>query len=141
MQAPRLTRGVLCFTPNAKRKRVTILIPPITDDRSRADKFAGQRSQYLTNRKRILASQDVCGICGKPVDKSLKYPHPMSATVDHIIPLDRGGHPSDLANLQLAHFCCNRQKSNRLMENAPAAAVPKVVSNRLLPLTFDWKTI
>jgi len=120
---------------------VSFLIPPYTDDRSRADKFTGQRSQYLTNRKRILASQDVCGICGKPVDKSLKYPHPMSATVDHIIPLDRGGHPSDLANLQLAHFCCNRQKSNRLMENAPAAKIPKVISNRLLPLTFDWKTV
>ena len=120
---------------------MNILIPPITDERTRADKFTGQRSQYQTNRKRILASQDICGICGKPVDKSLKYPHPLSATVDHIIPLDRGGHPSDLANLQLAHFCCNRQKSNRLMENAPAAKIPKVISNRLLPLSLDWKTV
>ena len=103
--------------------------------------ISGHGGQLEKNRKRIYATQTVCGICGKPVDFSLKYPHPLSPTIDHIIPLAKGGHPSDLANLQLAHFCCNRQKSNRLMENTPAATVPKVVSNRLLPLTFDWKTI
>ena len=44
----------------------------------------------------------------------LKYPDPMSKTVDHIIPIAKGGHPSDLSNLQLAHRCCNRQKSDKL---------------------------
>jgi 5-methylcytosine-specific restriction endonuclease McrA len=125
-----------------KESRVIILIPPMpTDERSRADKFNGHRAQFESNKKRILATQDICGICGKPVDKSLKYPHPLSPTVDHIIPLAKGGHPSDLTNLQLAHFCCNRQKSDRVGENIPGVKVPKVISNRLLPLTFDWKTV
>lgn len=125
-----------------KESRVIILIPPAFDNECpRADRFNGQEAQYRSARKRILATQEICAICGKPVDKSLKYPHPLSATVDHIIPIDRGGHPSDLANLQLAHFCCNRQKSNKVGGNIPGVAVPKVISNRLLPLTFDWKTV
>ena len=35
------------------------------------------------------------------MDKKLKYPHPLSACIDHIIPLAKGGHPSDIDNLQL----------------------------------------
>ncbi len=111
------------------------------DTRSRAEVFKGHRGQFETNRKRILASQEVCGICGRPVDKSLKYPHPMSATIDHIIPINQGGHPSDLANLQLAHFCCNRQKSDKLSGQRQFTKAPEVVSNRLLPQTFDWHTV
>ena len=112
-----------------------------SEEFNRQDKFAGQLAQFRSNKKRILATQDVCGICGKPVDKTLKYPHPLSATVDHIIPLAKGGHPSDLANLQLAHFCCNRQKSDKLSLRVEFEAAPKVVPNRLLPQTFDWKTV
>ena len=55
-------------------------MPP--EEFNRQDKFAGQLAQFKSNKKRILATQDVCGICGKPVDKNLKYPHPLSATVD-----------------------------------------------------------
>lgn len=29
--------------------------------------------------------QGVCGICGAPVDISLRHPHPGSATMDHIL--------------------------------------------------------
>lgn len=72
------------------------------------------RQEYERARKLIIASQDICGICGQPVDKTLKYPDPMSPTVDHIIPLAKGGHPSDLSNLQLAHRKCNRLKSDRI---------------------------
>jgi 5-methylcytosine-specific restriction endonuclease McrA len=120
-------------------------MPP--EEFNRQDKFAGQLAQFKSNKKRILATQDICGICGKPVDKSLKYPHPFCATVDcmntvhAIIPIAKGGHPSDLTNLQLAHFCCNRQKSDRVGEIVPGVKVPKVISNRLLPLTFDWKAV
>lgn len=81
--------------------------------------------------------QDTCALCGKPVDKNLKYPDPMSATIDHIIPIDRGGHPSDITNLQLAHMCCNRAKSNKLQAN-PEGGVAEAVSNRVLPQSMDW---
>lgn len=67
----------------------------------------------------------------------LKFPHPLSATVDHIIPVSKGGHPSDLQNLQLAHFSCNRQKSDTLIDNAPEQQ-EKIIDNRNLPLSMDW---
>lgn len=105
-------------------------------ERYRPDKDGVHRAQFEKNKKRIYASQTVCGICGKPVDFTLKYPHPMSPAIDHIIPISKGGHPSDIDNLQLAHRCCNRQKSDKLLPQKEEAA--QVISNRLLPATFDW---
>ena len=103
----------------------------------RLDKGVGHRPQLEKNRKRIYATQTVCGICGKPVDFSLKYPHPLSPTIDHIIPLAKGGHPSDISNLQLAHRCCNRQKSDKLVAKN-VQTEQQTISNRVLPATFDW---
>lgn len=50
-----------------------------------------------------------CGICGRKVNPKTKFPHPMSATLDHIIPLAKGGtHTWD--NVQCAHYTCNCRK-------------------------------
>lgn len=100
----------------------------------RSERDASNRALWEHNRKIILTSQSVCGICGRPVDKSLKYPDPMSPTVDHIIPLNKGGHPTALENLQLAHRYCNRMKSDKILSGEK----PKE-NNRDLPLTMDWK--
>ena len=106
----------------------------------RIDRAPGHRPAFEAARKKILATQDICGICGKPVDKTLRSPHPMSATVDHIIPVSKGGHPSDLSNLQLAHRCCNREKSNKLVKEVYAQTDEnKLVSNRILEQHNDWK--
>jgi hypothetical protein len=48
----------------------------------------------------------MCGLCGKRVNKKLKYPNPLSASLDHIIPLAKGGKHSR-ANVHLAHLRCN----------------------------------
>jgi hypothetical protein len=104
----------------------------------RSDRTTGNRGAYEKARLTILKTQTVCGICGKPVDFSYKYPHPLSPTVDHIIPVSKGGHPSDLSNLQLAHRCCNRDKSDNLFK--PVTADPQVrVDNRDLPQSMIWK--
>lgn len=59
-------------------------------------------------------SQNICAICGRPVNKSLKTPDPNAPEIDHIIPISMGGHPSDISNLQLVHSICNKAKSNKL---------------------------
>ena len=108
----------------------------------RKDRYGEFRTQYEKNKKIILRTQNVCGICGQPVDMTLKSPHPMSPSIDHIIPLDKGGHPSDLANLQLAHRACNRAKSNKMfMMERPIQTVEQAneINNDDLPLHFDWK--
>lgn len=53
-----------------------------------------------------------CGICGKRVNKQLRYPHPMSASVDHIIPLVHGG-THTFGNVQCTHLLCNMKKGAR----------------------------
>lgn len=57
----------------------------------------------------------ICQICSKPVDPLLAHPHPLSKSLDHIVPLSRGGgHVWE--NVQLAHFVCNLSKGNRLCQ-------------------------
>ena len=102
---------------------------------------ATHQAQFRTNKKIIYQTQTVCGICGKPVDFSFKYPHPLSPCIDHIIPVAKGGHPSDMANLQLAHWTCNRQKSDKLIEKQVFDTDTQIVSNRNLPQSYDWRTV
>ncbi|MGN0409416.1 MAG: HNH endonuclease [Candidatus Fimousia sp.] len=106
--------------------------------RNRPDQDGTHRGQYEKNKKKIYATQSVCGICGKPVDFTYKYPHPLSPCIDHIIPVAKGGHPSDLDNLQLAHWTCNRQKSDKLIEHNMVNHNEETISNRVLPHSIDW---
>ena len=53
----------------------------------RPDQSGTHRGQFEKNKKRIYATQSVCGICGRPVDFSIKYPHPLSPCIDHTTPL------------------------------------------------------
>lgn len=102
----------------------------------RLDRHGAHRQAYERNRKIILKTHNTCGICGHPVDLSIKAPEPMSPAIDHIIPINKGGHPSDIVNLQLTHRHCNRQKSDKLF-NAPQEE-NKVLGNRNLPQTLKW---
>lgn len=56
-----------------------------------------------------------CGICGEAVDGGLAYPDRRSASLDHIIPIARGGQ-HERSNVQLAHLVCNQWKHARLPE-------------------------
>lgn len=107
-----------------------------------AERYGTHRGAFEKNKKKILATQKICGICGKPVDFEQKYPHPLSPCIDHIIPVAKGGHPSDIKNLQLAHWTCNRQKSDKLMgvKIDSATSQEEVLSNRILPQSRDWST-
>lgn len=50
-----------------------------------------------------------CHLCRKKVDPKFKYPHPMSATRDHLIPISHGG-LHEKRNVKLAHWDCNRRR-------------------------------
>lgn len=99
--------------------------------------ISSHRRQFEANKKKLLATQNLCGICGKPVDKRLKWPDPMCGVIDHIVPVSKGGHPSDIKNLQLAHMCCNRAKSDKLFEKKDFSG-NETISNRALPQSFKW---
>ena len=54
-----------------------------------------------------------CQLCGKRVNPDLPWGHPMSASLDHIVPQDHmGGH--EPSNLKLAHLRCNGTKQNKV---------------------------
>uniref|UniRef100_A0A6H1ZSI7 Putative homing endonuclease n=1 Tax=viral metagenome TaxID=1070528 RepID=A0A6H1ZSI7_9ZZZZ len=48
----------------------------------------------------------ICQLCKKKVNRRLKYPNPLSKSLDHIVPLSKGGAHSR-ANVHLAHLSCN----------------------------------
>lgn len=54
-----------------------------------------------------------CRLCRRPIDPEVAWPDPMSASVDHIVPLSRGGEHS-MINVQSAHLGCNSSKGDRL---------------------------
>lgn len=108
----------------------------------RPDHNGTQRAQFESNKRKIYATQKVCGICGKEVDFHIRFPHPLSPCIDHIIPVSKGGHPSDINNLQLAHMCCNRYKSDKFApQKQDFSTGIELVNNRNLPQSFDWKTV
>ena len=109
----------------------------------RADRVGEHRTAFEKNRKIILATQNVCGICGNEIDYTFKAPHPLSATVDHIIPVAKGGHPSELSNLQAAHRICNLQKKDKLFIEEQKkknldSEKEKYDKAAWLPLHADW---
>lgn len=83
-------------------------------------------------RKRVFAAQDVCGICGREVDKTLPAGTPLSPELDEIIPVARGGSPYDIDNLQLTHRICNERKGAKM-----AGDVDLKVENPL-PQSRNW---
>lgn len=81
------------------------------------------RENYLRRRARLkaatigtvdlealwVANEGKCQLCGEPIDRSLKGPHPMAASVDHIVPLSKGGR-HEQSNLQWTHLVENIRK-------------------------------
>lgn len=56
----------------------------------------------------------VCGLCALPIDQSLPWPHPQSQSLDHLIPLARGGRHTR-SNSQITHLICNLRRGIKPM--------------------------
>lgn len=95
----------------------------------------GHRRRQL--RKRVLAEETHCALCGEWVDKTLGYlpdqhgpncpgdcagciPHPKRAEVDEDLPRSRGGSPLERTNTHLLCRTCNQFKSNLTLDEARA---------------------
>jgi len=63
-----------------------------------------------------------CQLCFKPVNPDLQYPDPRSPSLDHVIPLSRGGR-HDSTNLQLAHLQCNVSARDIKVDQIPRPPV------------------
>ena len=54
-----------------------------------------------------------CGICGEGIPKDAVFPDSLYRSLDHIVPLSKGG-KHEYGNVQAAHYGCNAAKSDRL---------------------------
>ncbi|MFJ3044030.1 HNH endonuclease [Streptomyces tendae] len=69
---------------------------------------------YRTLCAEVRRRGDPCWLCGHDIDLTLDPRHPLSFTVDHLLPLSRGGSLLDPANARAAHRSCNSRKGNRV---------------------------
>lgn len=83
-------------------------------------RFAKERAEFYGVEYEDFAPAEIferdkwiCGICENPVDKTLKYPDPHCASLDHIIPWSRGGAHTK-TNVQCSHLECNLRKTSKL---------------------------
>lgn len=79
----------------------------------RRARLATARVEAFSPREIFERDSWTCGICEEPIEPDLAYPAPMSASLDHIIPLARGGFHERL-NCQAAHLICNVRKGARV---------------------------
>ena len=78
------------------------------------------RERMLRLCRERAAAGEPCGICGQPIDLTRpqwitdadgkKKRAPWSCECDEIIPVSRGGSPTDPGNVQPAHRICNQRK-------------------------------
>lgn len=78
------------------------------------------------HRATIRKGRPDCHLCGTPIDYEAHWLSPFSFTVDHVLPLAKGG-TDTLDNKAAAHRACNRAKSDK----TDAVVLPPVTLKRL----------
>lgn len=64
----------------------------------------------------------ICHLCGEKIDPSLRMPDRMSRTLDHLIPISKGGnHTKD--NVSAAHWLCNVRRGVKELDEYAAQAM------------------
>jgi len=56
----------------------------------------------------------ICCVCGLPIDPSLRRPNKLSVSLEHFIPLSKGGNHSR-ENCSASHIICNMRKGAKLI--------------------------
>lgn len=69
-----------------------------------------------------LTNDGICPLCSVAIDRALAYPDPNSASVDHIVPLSKGG-THEQSNVQWTHLVCNKKKGARMAAPPQPAAL------------------
>lgn len=80
----------------------------------RDERIASASVREDIDRRAVFERDDwTCNICGGPIPQDAVYPDPLSAQLDHVIPLSLGGdHSYD--NAAASHMRCNLTKQGGL---------------------------
>lgn len=97
------------------RSRKLTCSPGCSESRKRGRQYQyGSKLQKTVKRKILDRDGWRCYLCQRPIPKSKVWPHPLSGTVDHVMPWSAGG-SDDPSNLRAAHWHCNEEKGDRLL--------------------------
>lgn len=73
-------------------------------DATRRARKAGTAPKEIFSRDEIGERDGwICWLCGEPIDRSLKWPDPRSASMDHVVALASGGAHAR-SNVRIAHL-------------------------------------
>lgn len=75
--------------------------------------------EYKRVRAELLVPGALCWLCGLAIDFTVPPRHPMSPSLDHVVPLAKGGHPTARENARPAHFGCNSSKQDKQARPMP----------------------
>ena len=97
-------------------------------DSARSARRRGNYVEPVTLQALRKRDGDVCCICNGWIDFALSHPDPASPSLEHIIPLSRGGEHS-MTNAGIAHLRCNLLKNQKLMSEITEDIRSRFVGN------------
>lgn len=107
----------VCRQKKKKAQRKTSHKGRRDSHRHRATKFGCEFDSSVTLQKLIKRKGLRCAICGEMCDPNdhswSEYCGPMYPSIDHIIPMSKGGGHT-WENVQVAHIICNSEKGDKL---------------------------
>jgi hypothetical protein len=86
----------------------------------RRAKARGNEAEWIDAVLLWHRDEGLCWICSRPVDPNLTYPDMMSKSIDHVIPIARGG-GHVWTNVAIAHLRCNVAKSAKVLDFLPSS--------------------
>lgn len=66
----------------------------------------GVGHEKYTDKQIFERDGHICQLCGNRINMKLKFPDPYSSSIDHIIPVSKGGADAPI-NIQASHLGCN----------------------------------
>jgi len=106
-----------------RRKPTIDQIPPVSPMQNNCGQSSERVKFSKSTRQLVLKNYShICPICGKPI-KDEDY------TIDHIVPLGRGG-TNDITNLRPTHYRCNQLKGG-FLDNELMDLIIDVVSGKI----------
>lgn len=120
----------VCSAPFTSRYTLSTCSTECKEVKRRADRQEHKHRRRARKRSAFVAAvyrfkiyerdRWRCQICMKKVKRDAVVPHPLAPTLDHVVPLARGG-THEPANVRLAHFLCNSRRG--AAEDAPQLAL------------------
>jgi len=109
------SRGQRFCSDRCRRRRINKYKE--RNHRERAQKYGVEYQPGITTIKVCNRDGWVCALCGDPINPMITWPDDLSKSLDHIVPLSKGGGHT-WTNVQAAHLRCNVDKGDALPESS-----------------------